>query len=156
RIREAVKATNAKFVFLNQVQLAPVAEELRKCLLPSCKIVALSHGLESTDLFHTLRFKRHFPDAFRRYVFGKQLLADSLLRESAYRSSLDFIFCLSPFDVELEHWLGAGQVAWIPRTVTSDPVDWKPRGNCLGFVGRLDHVPNIEGLLLFLRSLSGV
>jgi glycosyltransferase involved in cell wall biosynthesis len=69
---------------------------------------------------------------------------------------LDFIFCLSPFDVELEHWLGARQVAWIPRTVTSDPIDWKPRGNRLGFVGRLDHVPNIEGLLLFLKSLSGL
>jgi hypothetical protein len=156
RIREVVKAINARFVFLNQVQLAPVAEELCKCLHPGCKIVALSHGLESTDLLHTLRFKRHFPDGFPRHVLGKQLLADSLLRECAYRSSLDAIFCLSPFDVELEHWLGARQVAWIPRTVNSDPVEWKPRGKRLGFVGTLDHAPNIEGLLLFLRSLSRV
>jgi Glycosyl transferases group 1 len=154
RIRATVERTNAPFVFLNQVQLAPLAENLRKLLRPGCKIVVLSHGLESTDLLHTLRFSNDPPIALPKYVFGRQLLTDSLRRESAYRPHLDLILCLSAFDVELEHWLGAANAVWVPRTVRDRPLNWNPTGNRLGFVGTLDHAPNLEGLLLFLRSAS--
>ena len=154
RIQAIVKRSNAKFVFLNQVQLASIAAPLRGFLQPDCRIVALSHGLESTDLLHTLRFKSDLPLALPRYFLGKQLLGDTLLRENCYRSNIDLILCLSPFDVELERWLGARRVEWLPRSITSAPLSWKPRGSCMGFVGTLDHAPNIEGLLVFLRSLS--
>jgi len=154
RIRIAVESTKADFVFLNQVQLAPVAQQLRRVLSPNCRIVALSHGLESTDLLHTLRFTSGISVALPKYALGKQLLGDTLVREAAYRSSLDLVLCLSPFDVELEHWLGARNAVWIPRTVSAQPLSWNPMGNRAGFVGTLDHAPNLEGLILFLRSVS--
>ena len=50
RVRAAVDLNNAEFVFLNQVQLAVIAAPLRRIVPSHCKIVALSHGLESTDL----------------------------------------------------------------------------------------------------------
>ena len=154
RIQLMVEQSKAKFVFLNQVQLASAAVPLRGLLHQDCKIVVLSHGLESTDLLHALRLKSDLPLALRGYLLGEQLLGDTLLRESSYRSSLDLILCLSPFDVELENWLGARRVEWLPRTVTSAPLSWNPRGNRIGFVGTLDHPPNLEGLSLFLQSLS--
>ena len=113
RIRVTVERTNSQFVFLNQVQLAPLAEKLRSLLRPGCKIVVLSHGLESTDLLHTLRFSSDPPIELPKYVFGRQLLTDSLRRECAYRPHLDLILCLSTFDVELEHWLGATNAVWV-------------------------------------------
>jgi hypothetical protein len=136
------------------MNLASISAQLRALLHADCKIVALSHGLESTDLLHALRLEGELQFALPKYFFGRQLLGDILLREVTYRSSLDLILCLSPFDVELEHWLGARRVVWVPRTITPAPLDWNPHGNRIGFVGTLDHPPNIEGLLIFLRSLS--
>jgi hypothetical protein len=156
RVKAAVESSDAGFVFLNQVQLAVTARSLRDVLPARCKIIALSHGLESTDLLHTLRFKTHLPLAYPKYLMGEQLLGNTLLRESSYRSSLDLVLCISPFDVELERWLGAREVEWLPRTVTPNPLSWNPSGNRLGFVGTLDHIPSAEGLILFLRSISAV
>jgi hypothetical protein len=156
RIRAAVELNNAEFVFLNQVQLAVIAAPLRRVLPSHCKIVALSHGLESTDLLHGLRFKSDLPLGIPKYFMGAQLLGDTLLRESSYRSSLNSILCISPSDVEFERWLGARSVDWIPRVVTPNPLIWTPKGDRIGFVGTLHHVPTIAGLILFLRSVSGM
>lgn len=154
RVQAMVTRSNAKFIFLNQVNLASIAAQLRSLLPTDCKVVVLSHGLESTDLLHALRLRSDLRFALPRYFCGERLLGDSLLREASYRSNVDLILCLSPFDVELERWLGARRVAWLPRTITPAQLSWNPRGNRIGFVGTLDHPPNIEGLLTFLRSLS--
>jgi hypothetical protein len=154
RIKNMVEQTKSTFIFLNQAELASLAAPLRSLLLGDCKIVVLSHGLESTDLLHALRAGGNLPVGLRGYFLGAPLLGDTLLRESSYRSSLDLILCLSPLDVELERWLGARHVDWLPRTIASDPLRWDPYGNRIGFVGTLDHPPNIEGLSLFLESLS--
>ena len=156
RVQALVGRNNPTFVFLNQVQLAPIAAPLRDILKSDCKIVVLSHGLESTDLLHALRFKSDLPLARPQYLMGELLLGDTLLRECSYRSSLDLILCLSPFDAELERWMGARNVEWFPRIITPAPLNWNPSGNRMGFVGTLDHPPNIEGLLLFLRSVSAM
>jgi hypothetical protein len=156
RVRVAVDLNNAEFVFLNQVQLAVIAAPLRRVVPSHCKIVALSHGLESTDLLHGLRFKNDLPLGLPKYFMGAQLLGDTLLRESSYRSSLNSILCISPSDVEFERWMGTRSVGWIPRVVTPNPLIWTPKGDRIGFVGTLHHVPTIEGLILFLRDVSGI
>jgi hypothetical protein len=154
KIRAMVESSGAAFIFLNQVNLASIAAELRSVISLDCRIVVLSHGLESTDLLHALRLKSDLRFTLPRYVFGEWLLGDTLLREVVYRSHVDLVLCLSPFDVELERWLGARSAAWVPRTITRGPLTWIPHGNRVGFVGTLDHPPNLEGLLIFLRNLS--
>lgn len=154
RIVTMAKHNSAKFVFLNQVNLASISAELRTLLPSDCRIVVLSHGLESTDLLHALRLKDELSFTLPRYFFAKQLLGDSLLREASYRRNVDLVLCLSPFDVELERWLGARRAAWLPRTISAAPLKWNPHGDRVGFVGTLDHPPNIEGLLLFLPSIT--
>lgn len=151
RVIAAVKQHHADFVFLNQVQLAILAGPLRESLASSVRIVVLSHGLESTDLLHSLRFGGDIP--IKRYRLGAALLGDTLLNECSYRPNVDLVMCLSPFDVELEHWLGTERAGWLPRVVTSNPLDWNPLGDRVGFVGTLDHVPSIEGLMTILNTM---
>ena len=45
------------FVFFNQVAIAALAPKLRPLLPAPCRFVALSHGLESTDLLHYIRLR---------------------------------------------------------------------------------------------------
>jgi hypothetical protein len=49
------------------------------------------------------------------------------------------ICALSSFDVELERWVGARRVAWLPRIVEPDPINWRPVGTRRGFIGTLDY-----------------
>jgi hypothetical protein len=105
---------------------------------------------------HIARFDTDLPLALPKYFMRAQLLGDTILREYSYRSSLDFTFCISPSDVELERWLGGGKVDWLPRAIIPDPLIWNPSGDRLGFVGTLDHVPSVEGLILFLRNFQKI
>jgi hypothetical protein len=141
------------YVFLNQISLASLASQLRPYLPVSCKIVALSHGLESTDLLHLIRLRNRLPLTGRVRPTASTALGQAVLAENAMSRHLDFVFALSPFDVELERWIGASRVGWLPRIVEPNPIDWRPLGTRLGFVGTLDHAPNLEGLVAVLDQL---
>jgi hypothetical protein len=142
------------FVFLNQVALAPLAREIRQRLPTACKIVVLSHGLESTDLLHLVRLRRRFPLSGRVRPSAAIALGQAILFENTSRAHVDLVCTLSPFDAHLEHWVGAPRVGWLPRVIEPAPLDWMPLGTRLGFVGTLDHAPNIEGLVEVLERLS--
>src|SRR5207248_1604401 len=73
-----------------------------------------------------------------------------------HRHHLDHVLALSPFEAEIERWLGARKVNWLPRVIPDDPVKWRPRGTYVGYVGTLDHEPNAEGLELYLRALERI
>ncbi|MCP4309294.1 MAG: glycosyltransferase [bacterium] len=141
------------FVFLNQVALAPIASRLKRRLPSASRIVLLSHGLESTDLLHTIRLRSRLPLSGRVRPTSSVALGGAILAENKSRSDVDLVLSLSPFDQELERWIGARRVAWIPRSIISNPLRWVPNGDRLGFVGTLDHAPNLEGLVLALDAL---
>jgi glycosyltransferase involved in cell wall biosynthesis len=142
------------FIFLNQVALAGLGAQLRSLLPPSCKIVVLSHGLESTDLLHLIRLRSRLPLTFRVRPIPSIALGHAILTENAMRQYVDLVCALSPSDVELERWIGASRVGWLPRIVEPKPIDWHPLGTRLGFVGTLDHAPNLEGLVAVLDQLA--
>jgi glycosyltransferase involved in cell wall biosynthesis len=146
--------TQSTFVFLNQVDIAQIAQKIRKSLPFDCKIVLLSHGLASTDLVHLIRARRWLPLSGRVRPTPACALGVALMAESALRASIDVVCALSPFDAELEQWLGAKRVGWLPRIVASAPVDWRPIGERIGFIGTLDHAPNLEGLVMALDRLK--
>lgn len=143
----------ANFVFLNQVNLSVLVAGLRRHLPKKCKIVLLSHGLESTDLFHTIRLRHELPIGGRFRPTPAAVMGRTLLTEAATRANVDLVCTLSPFDLELERWIGARRALWLPRIIASAPPEWKPRGDRLGFVGTLDHAPNLEGLVQILDCL---
>lgn len=149
------RATEAKpdYVFLNQTNLAHVAGLLRKVLPAKSKIILLSHGLESTDLLHYLRVKKQLPAGGRARPTPAMALGLSLRLEASMRGDIDQVFVLSQSDAVLEQWIGARDVVVVPRVVTEKILDWKPTGHRFGFVGTLDHAPNLEGLVLALQAL---
>jgi hypothetical protein len=154
RIARLAEETQPEFVFLNQVDSAPIAQNIRKSLPRDCKIVLLSHGLASTDLLHLIRARRWLPLSGRARPTPACALGNALMTENALRADIDVVCALSPFDVELEHWLGAKRVGWLPRAVASAPLDWRPSGDRVGYIGTLDHAPNLEGLVMVLERLA--
>jgi Glycosyl transferases group 1 len=148
--------TGAEFVFLNLVDLAPIARSLKEKLAKQVKIVLLSHGLESVDYLHAIRVRNGSTAVANTNKFERDTLARQLISECSQRQFIDRVFCLAPFEVEIERWLGARDVSWLPRTIPSNPLKWSPVPSRVGFVGALDHPPNAEGLKLFASALSEV
>jgi hypothetical protein len=142
------------FVFLNQVTLTVLVTDIRRRLPKECRIVVLSHGLESTDLLHSIRLRRRLPIDRRFRPTPAITVGRTMMAEKATRADVDLVCALSPLDAEREKQVGAQRVVWLPRIVKPAPLVWRPTGNRLGFVGTLDHAPNLEGLVQILDRLS--
>jgi glycosyltransferase involved in cell wall biosynthesis len=154
RLAALVAERQPDFVFLNQATLAPLARSIRELIPSDCKIIVLSHGLESTDLLHLIRLRRRFPLSSRVRPTPAMALGQTILSENVSRAHVDLVCTLSPLDAHLEQWVGAARVVWLPRVVEPAPLDWQPIGTRLGFVGTLEHAPNLEGLVEVLERLS--
>lgn len=150
RLKSAAAETD--FIFLNQVNLAgglpslPRGAEVRK------KTVLLSHGAEVTDLVHVVRARNTLPITARLRPWPMMALQTVFIDEMNSRSGIGAAVCLSAFDAEFERWLGVPKATWLPRMVTPNPLDWRPKLNRFGFIGTLDHAPNLEGLVSVLRA----
>jgi glycosyltransferase involved in cell wall biosynthesis len=143
-----MKRTESRLVLINLVNLAPLAVALRARLGTACRIVLLSHGLESVDLLHAI------PTGGSR---TERLLGRRLVEERRHLAVVDHVFCLSPFETEVERWLGAPSVTALPRTIPArPPLEWSPAGDRLGFVGTLDHPPTRAGLTEFLQAFARI
>jgi len=146
----SARACRARFVFLNLVNLAPLAAALKPRLPADTEIVLLSHGLESVDFLHTIPLQARS----RRY---EAELGRRLLDERRHRLSIDRAFCLSEWEANIERWLGARHVAAVPRTLPArQPLTWSPDPSKLGFVGTLDHPPTSDGLHQFLQAFESI
>lgn len=150
-VLRAAREAEARFIFLNLVNLAPLAPMLRAQVGQSSKIVLLSHGLESVDFVHSASKDTWFGLS----LAAKYRLGSQVLQERNQRLEIDHVFCLAPFEAEIERWLGAKAVTWLPRTLPNrPPLSWSPHADRIGFVGTLDHPPNRDGLVRFLKALD--
>ncbi|HEX5958558.1 MAG TPA: glycosyltransferase [Hyphomicrobiaceae bacterium] len=154
KIASALQDDPPELIFLNQVTLATLAPAIKQRESGNARIVVLSHGLESTDLLHNARLQHRLPLGTSASLRPAKAIGAALLAENALRAHVDCVVALSSFDVELERWLGARRVDWLPRLVAADPLEWRPIGERLGFVGTLDHAPNMEGLVEVLNRLT--
>jgi glycosyltransferase involved in cell wall biosynthesis len=144
----AVERARAQFVCLNLVNLAPLAAALGPRLRRGTQVVLLSHGLESVDFLHTIPAASQSRRLQR--ALGRRLIA-----ERRQRLTIDHVFCLAPFEADIERWLGARAVTALPRTIPArEPLAWTPDPTRLGFVGTLDHPPTADGLEQFLTAFE--
>ena len=153
-IKACAERTRFDYVFLNQEALSELAGGIRHLMPEGCRIVVLSHGLEITDLVHTIHAREHLPVSLRIRPTPAVALGSILMSERRTRNHVDAVCAISPFDADLERWLGTRRVAWLPRMVKSRPLDWQPVERRLGFVGTLDHAPNLDGLVKVLEVLA--
>jgi len=146
---------SVKYIFLNQYALRPLAKTIKENLGYGIKIVLLSHGLASVDYLHEIRATSAM---LQKDISNPEVnhLGRQLVEETSHSAYIDQVFCLAPFEVEIEKWLGAKRAIHIPRTINESPLNWKPIKGRVGYVGRLDHAPNKEGLLLVLNELKKI
>ncbi len=154
QIKACVERTRFDYVFLNQEALSEFARDIRPLLPEGCRLVILSHGLEITDLVHTVRTRHRLPISSRIRPTVALALGSILMSERRTRDHVDAVCAISPFDADLERWLGTRRVTWIPRMVKPRPLEWQPVAGRLGFVGTLDHAPNLEGLVKVLEVMA--
>ncbi len=146
---------SVQYIFLNQNVLRPLAKVIKQNLGQGIKIVVLSHGLASVDYLHEIRAVRNLSktDVSNTEV---NYLGRQLVEETSHSPYIDHVFCLAPFEVEIEKWSGAKEATHIPRTIKETSLNWHPIKGRLGFVGRLDHPPNEEGFLMVFDELKKV
>jgi glycosyltransferase involved in cell wall biosynthesis len=154
KVEAALRQRDFDFVFLNQEALAGLGRDLRSRVSRKCRIVVLSHGLEHVDLLHIIRLRHTLPITSRIRPTPPVALGRILLAEQRHRQFIDGVCAISPFDADLERWLGTRRVVWLPRVVTPSPLAWAPVQGRLGFIGTLDHAPNLEGLVAILEVMA--
>lgn len=141
------QACAASVVALNQMSLIGLAPHLRAAL-PGVRVVVLSHGNESGDVVHEMLRAPHIRphDEWR--------MGRLILREAEGLAHVDAVLCLSETEAHINRWLGTAPAIVVPRTWTLDFLDAEPVPGRVGFVGTLDHLPNVEGLGRVLDALA--
>lgn len=151
QVVSAAKDHDAEFVFLNVIDLLPLAQDIKRIAGRDLKVVMLSHGLASVDEVHTQRIFKSYPFL---PINPSPLHPGELLRQEAqYLPFCDHVVSLASFEVEVCRWLGAASNSWVPRAITQDRLARRPVAGRVGVVGTLDHPPTMEAMWLVLEAM---
>ena len=132
-----------------------VSRELRG-RYPKVRQVLLSYGVESLDSLLAEQLARRRGSATRSRAAAEWRLGKQLLEEAEQRRWIDAVLTLSPLEVEVEKWLGASRVLWVPRLILEPQLQPKPVDGRAGCVSTLNHPPNLDGLQRLFDALSGL
>ncbi len=154
-ISKLIEKHKVKHLFLNQCNVAKFGFELKKCS-SNLKVFICSHGNESGDLLHELtRFNETQP-VYRR-IFANWVLGKTLRTEVFQRLNyIDGVLTVSEVENQIENWLGAKKVLFIPRTIHYHPIAYNGTLGIVGFIGDLSHPPNYFGLKSVLEALNRI
>ena len=153
RIEGALDASGARHVFFALNAFPDVSRRLRAAH-PGVTQVFLSQGLESVDFCIEQRLRRRDGTENRPRARAERMLGRQLLDEARERGALDAVLTLSPIEADLERWLGARDVLWVPRTLVEAPLAARPVDGRVGCVSTLDHPPNRDGLERLFEALA--
>ena len=147
-----VPSKNVDAIFLNKAELLRFVPAIRS-RASNIPIVLLSHGNESGDalleFFVHARSNSWLGRMRRELLFGKLIAF-----EARIRAEYDFKVCtLSAEERIIERWLGAKDSFFLPRRITCDFVPWTPQPGRLGYIGTLNHSPNIMALRAVLETM---
>jgi hypothetical protein len=142
-----IKEEQIKLIIINQVNLSGFAK-LLKNKVNNLKVIVLSHGNESGDYLHEVLDSKY--NIFKVFKLGQLIY-----KEAAYFSNyVDLLVTISDIEKKIGQWLGALNCIYIPRTITEASLDRKPLPNSIGFVGTLNHPPNLLGVELLANELD--
>ena len=141
-------------VFMNMSTLIRFAKPLKEDLGSGVKIILLSHGNDSCDFLHLISkpIRKKF---FVRRWMDKIRLGRLVATESAYRVKwLDAVVSISETEKQMDNWMGARKTSFLPRRLYQDFLPFSAIPGRVGFVGRLDHPPNFQGVSMLLDEMS--
>lgn len=148
-IVSTINSDNISLVLFNQVNLAHWSEPIKKKVSANVKFVGLSHGNESGDYLHEITHSS-IPSFLKTWKLGKLLVKEKVI----FSKYLDAVITISDNETYIDQWLGAQNVFYLPRLLKPDFIEWKPQAKTVGFVGTLNHLPNIEGIQLLADQLQ--
>lgn len=142
-------------IFINRTELMRYGAQL-KALNPTATIVLMSHGNQSGDDLYEIagrHGRRNQGAAALRATWhlGRDLVAESRERHRA----VDIVAVMSDEEAVLERWLGAARVVVLPRRIEPKPLELRPVSGRVGYVGTLNHTPNLAALQDVGAALQG-
>ena len=153
-IMSAVSEIKAEFIFFAWSVFPGLSLKLAKAL-PKVRQVLLSHGVEGLDFCLDQRLRRASRTENRFRIVAERMLGQQLLYEAEQRRCLDAVLSVSPFEVEIEKWLGSRRSLWVPRTIIEPQLVTQPIDQRVGCVSTLNHTPNIDGLVKLFDAFAG-
>ena len=152
---DEIEKNKVKYVFINMSSLLRYAKPIKLKYGEAVKIYLLSHGNDTGDFLHltTKPLKKYNWLSKIRDIIR---LGALLHIESLYRNKyLDGVMSVSNTEKEIENWFGAKKSIFIPRTINKETKSFSHTNySRAGFIGRLDHPPNYQGITSVLRELT--
>jgi len=153
-ILDFIEKENITIVFLNMASIVRFAKPIKEHFGQAVKTILLSHGNHSGDFLHLIS-KPINNDTWFSQNIKKIRLGYLISTESIFRVKyLDGVITLSETEKQIENWFGAKKVVFLPRRLSDNFVKHDPILNRIGFVGRLDHPPNLQGMKILLEALQ--
>ncbi|MBN2894208.1 MAG: glycosyltransferase [Bacteroidales bacterium] len=151
-----IEENDIAWVFINMATLVRIAKPIKEKFGDKVKIVLLSHGNHSGDFLHLTTkpiHKQNFITKFRDIA----RLGYLVHTESLYRVKyLDAVLTVSDAETQIENWFGAKKTILVPRLLENKQLSLQTNYDRIGFVGRLDHPPNYQGITFLLDELKKI
>jgi glycosyltransferase involved in cell wall biosynthesis len=148
-IVDTINKNGIKLVLFNQLNLAYWAIKIKKEIAADVKFVGLSHGNESGDYLHEIT-QTNKTSILKTWRLGRLLTKEKIL----FSKILNGIITISDHETLIDQWLGAGHVFFLPRILKPGFIKWQPQPKTIGFVGTLDHLPNLLGIQYLADQLQ--
>lgn len=148
-IVDLINENNIKLVVFNLINLSLIVSKIKPELPADVKFIALSHGNDSSDYLHIIT-KHRTPSLKETWKIGRQII----LENKVFSEYLDGVIVINEHEKRINEWLGATNVFFLPRKLENLFIKWKPNGQRIGFVGTLDHLPNLLGLQYLAKALE--
>ena len=143
-----------ELLFLNMAATVRYAKAVKQQFGDRVKTILLSHGNYSGDFLHLITKPVDNPGFLTR-LRNKVRLGMLVATEAEQRVKwLDGVVVLSETEKQIENWFGARRTSFLPRRLFKDFVDHQPVPGRVGFVGRLDHPPNLQGVTMLLEEVK--
>jgi glycosyltransferase involved in cell wall biosynthesis len=149
-----IERHDIRIVFINMATPLRFAKPVRERFGEKVKIILLSHGNHSCDFLHLITKPLKPPSAIRNWL-NRIRLGRLIATEAEFRAKwIDGVVTLSETEKQIENWFGAKKTSFLPRNLYKDFLSREAVPGRIGFVGRLDHPPNFQGVTIFLEELS--
>lgn len=145
-IQSGLREGDVRTVFFASNLFSKLSRDVRR-RFPSVRQVLLSYGVESLDTMLAEHLARRPRVGGKVRPLAEWGLGRQLLEEAEQRRWIDAVLTLAPLEVEVEKWLGASKVLWVPRLILEPPLLSNPVNRRVGCVSTLNHPPNLDGLL---------
>jgi len=151
-----IRENQISIVFVNMASLVRYSKPIREVFGDKVKLILFSHGNHSGDFLHLISKPIKPTGKFREFL-RKIRLGLLISTESKHRVKyLDAVIALSETEAQIENWFGAKKTLFLPRLLEQNFLVHEPELNRVGFVGRLDHPPNLQGMQILLDALPQI